>query len=88
MAVPGLTDDTRAAFADILCADPEWVQTEFERLVTEALAGVVTDTMPDARDAGHPSFLETLCPTGTSGGLRKRLEKVRSPPRGAGRVRP
>ena len=33
MAVPSRVADTRVVFADIVCADPEWVRTEFDRMV-------------------------------------------------------
>lgn len=88
MTVMDLADDMKTAFADIICTDPEWVRSEFEELVAEEMPGVMTDTMPVAREAGNPFFVLTLHATGTHGALRKRLKKVRSPPLGAGRVRP
>lgn len=34
MTVAGVADPTSEVFADILCSDPEWVDAEFEQIVS------------------------------------------------------
>lgn len=88
MPTVGLVDDTSAAFAEIICADDDWIQAEFERLVAGALPTVTTDTVPSPREVNCAFVPPALHPTGAVGFWRKLLKKVRAPPHLEGRVRP
>ncbi|KJL30310.1 hypothetical protein [Microbacterium oxydans] len=83
-----LAEDANVAFADIICSDPEWVQTVFEQIVAEAMPAAMTDTMPGAREAGRQFVHRMLHAQDSRGVAQKRLERVRSPPQRPGRIRP
>jgi len=80
VAVPSRVDDTRVVFADIVCADPEWVRTEFDRMVAgiRALSTMTAAMPPRAKaPAGPRQFV-----TPPAGILRadELPERVRAPP--------
>lgn len=79
-------DDTTAAFADIVYADPEIVQAEFEQLVS-GLRLVATCTADSPRHTGgvHRPPRHQVMPVGRAEPC-KLPERVRAPPTAAADV--
>lgn len=73
-------DDTSAAFADIVYADPDLVRAEFEQIMSDLMpVSTCTATSPSPGNACAHVFRHPATPTANSW-LRELPERVRAPP--------
>lgn len=73
-------EDPGVVFADIVCADPEWVAAEFAQLVSDiAVVATSTAARPRPSAVGGPPAQGTRHHVG-SGWLPSVPERVRAPP--------
>ncbi|WP_223627264.1 hypothetical protein [Microbacterium sp. EST19A] len=83
MAALSPVDDTRTTFADIVCADAEWVRTEFEQIVSSLVTvSTATDVLPHLPDRPGRGFDCLVSPVDGVGhrGTEAPVERVRAPP--------
>ncbi|KJQ54141.1 hypothetical protein [Microbacterium sp. SA39] len=80
MTAVSSVEGSEVSFADIVCADPEWVAAEFAELVA-GIASVVTSTaaMPLLGAVPRRAVWHLRPPVG-SGWLPSVPERVRAPP--------
>lgn len=78
--MPGMVDSTAETFADIVCADPEWVDAEFWAIVggSDAVPAAIDASLPggsrgveDAHETGLPDARGAVHPADSP---------IRSPP--------
>lgn len=78
--MPGMVDSTAEIFADIICADPEWVDGEFWAIVggSDDIPAAIDASLP-ARSRGVEDADETGLPD-ARGALHRTDSPIRSPP--------
>ncbi|MGJ4844894.1 hypothetical protein [Leifsonia sp. Le1] len=81
MTVADVVEQTADEFAEILCSDQEWVDAEFEQIVSGFWdAPATTADAPRSRDAAaHPDRRTTSHPRGGPRAPEPRAS-IRSPP--------
>lgn len=80
MAVRNRTGGDTTAFADIVCADPDWVVAEFEQIVAY-LVTVPTSTEAPVPPSGERRLsLRNVHPQDRGSWLQELPERVRAPP--------
>ena len=78
--MPGMVDSIAEAFADIICADPEWVDGEFWAIVGgSGDIPAASDASLPGRSRGVVGVHETGLPD-ARGALRRADSPIRSPP--------
>lgn len=78
--MPGMVDSTAEAFADIICADPDWVDGEFWAIVggSDEMTATSDASLP-GRARGVAGVHETGLPN-ARGALHPTDSPIRSPP--------